>query len=239
MNKTILVLGTLLLSSLSSAQQLPEPKVYRGTEVWFLMLNKYQINEKWTVGNEFHLRRHDLLAEQKQLIVRPWVDYHAAPGFVASFGYSYIRTFPHGAFDVGADLNEHNIWEQVTLSHSPWTFLEFSHRLRLEHRWSEIQPQQDDEDIPIEFRNRFRYRLTAKVDISERWYVHIFDELWVNVNEGIYVSSFDRNWIYIGAGYRFTDKIAVELAFLDQWDNLGPLGYYSNQGPQFTMLWDF
>lgn len=238
MKKTTLILFSLLTSHFVSAQQISEPTVYTGTEMWFLLLNKYDINDKWTVGNEFHLRRHNVFAEQKQLLLRPWVDYHAEPGFVASFGYSYIRTAPHGVFYLGATLNEHNIWEQVTLSHSPWSFLNFSHRLRLEHRWSQVQPNQGDEDIPVVYRNRFRYRLTAKVNLSERWYAHIFDELWVNVNEGIRVSNYDRNWIYIGAGYRLNDQVAVELAFLDQWDNLGLLGYYSNQGAQVTVGWD-
>ena len=239
MKKTTILSLTLLCSSFLFGQQVSDPQVYKGDEMWFLLLNRYDINEKWTVGNEFHLRRHDYFSEQKQLLLRPWVDYHAAPGFTASFGYSYIRTSPHGVFDVGATLNEHNIWEQITLDHSPWDFLNFSHRLRLEHRWSEIQPDQGDEDIPIDFRNRFRYRLTAKVRLSEKWYAHIFDESWVNVNEGIHVSSFDRNWIYVGAGYNFTEKVALELAYLDQWDNYGSLGYHHNTGLQMTMIWDF
>lgn len=237
MKKTsLLLLALLSFSYMAKAQT--QPIVYNGTEMWFLMLNKFEVNDKWSVGNEFHLRRHDAFAQQKQLIIRPWVDYLAAPGFTASFGYSYISTAGHGEFIDNITTNEHNIWEQVTLDHSPWSNVNFSHRLRLEHRWSQTQPAPNDEDIPVVYRNRFRYRLTAKVGISEHWYAHIFDELWVNVNEGIHVTNFDRNWIYVGLGYKFTDNVSIELAYLDQWDNIG-VGYYSNQGAQVTVVTSF
>lgn len=237
MNKTIVLLTTLLSFSFQSKAQ-TEPIVYTGQEMWFLLLNKFEISDHWSAGNELHIRRHDYFNQQKQLIVRPWIDYKAADGFVASFGYSYLRSAGHGEFIDDITTNEHNIWEQVTLSHSPWSNVEFSHRLRLEHRWSQVQPEPMDEDIPVVYRNRFRYRLTAKVDISERWYVHIFDELWVNVNEGIHITNFDRNWIYTGIGYNINDQLAVELAYLNQWDNID-VGYHNNQGLQVTVVTQF
>lgn len=236
MKKTIAILTALLgFSNLGNAQT--EPIVYEGEEMWFLLLNKFEINDRWAVGNELHIRRHDFFDQQKQLIVRPWVDYQAADGFVASFGYSYLRSSGHGEFIDEITTNEHNIWEQITLSHSPWNNVEFSHRLRLEHRWSQTQPEPMDEDIPVVYLNRFRYRLTAKIDISEKWYTHIFDELWVNVNEGIQITNFDRNWIYAGLGYHFTDNFALEIAYLNQWDNID-VGYYNNQGLQATVVLD-
>lgn len=237
MKKTLFLLPALLFLSYQVKAQ-TNPLVYEGEEMWFLLLNKFSVNDKWLVGNEFHWRRHDYFDQQKQIIIRPWVDYKAAPGFVASFGYSYLRSAGHGVFVDNITTNEHNIWEQVTLSHSPWNNVEFSHRLRLEHRWSQVQPGFMDEDIPVVYRNRFRYRLTAKVGISEHWYAHIFDELWVNVNEGIHITNFDRNWIYTGIGYKIDEHYSVELAYLDQWDNVA-LGYYSNQGLQATVIMAF
>lgn len=226
MMKTTGLLVFLLMFSVSLFSQSSGPTRV-GEEAWFLVLNRAHLSERWSVGNEFHLRRHDFVQQQKQLLVRPWIDYRAGKGFTASFGYSYIRTDPHGESGLTSPVNEHNLWEQVTLSHDPWEQVNFSHRLRLEHRWID----------GTEYRKRFRYRLTARFRLAGSWYVHAFNELWVNVNEGIHVSGFDRNWIYAGIGYSFGDLASAELAYLDQFDN-GSAGYFNNRGLQVTVSYD-
>lgn len=199
--------------------------------MWFLILTKAKLNENWSVGNELHHRRFNYFSEQKQWVIRPWVDFTPIEGLTGSFGYSYVRTTPFGA-DGSVISNEHNIWEQITLDHDVMRGLSFNHRFRLEHREIGINKRAWTDDT------RFRYRLTSKINISKSWYLHLFNEIWLNVNEGIHVSELDRNWIYLGGGYRFNEDVSVELAYLDQWIHSRG-DYVHNRGLQFTLNYNF
>lgn len=224
-----------------------QTEVYGDNDVWFLLLNKVQLSEKWSFLNETHLRRHQWLEQKEQFLLRPGVNYTFNPAVTATAGYTYIRTYPYGEYPLAISVPENNVWEQITLSHNITEQVSMSHRYRIEHRW--IGSIRNDGVTPpnidgTRFTQRFRYRLTANFPIittgeGTRLYGHVFDELWFNLRDELHVAGFDRNWLYLGVGYRFSPAARLEVAFLDQWINQPNDRYEHNPTLQFTIGYDF
>lgn len=209
-----LILVALLISGLSNAKG---QEVEGEMNVWFFMLNHYSVNEKWRVGNEIHVRRYDWVKDQEQFLIRPFVDYILNKDVTFTAGYTYIKTSSFGPLPSGITVPENNIWEQVTLNHMVGKLL-ISHRLRQEHRWvGEIEgdPSTGLEIDGTHFTNRFRYRLTLRHDLGEKWFAHVFDEFWFH-QDGMKPERFDRNWFYAGLGYRVAKSGNVQLGYMGQ-----------------------
>jgi hypothetical protein len=240
-----LLLFVLTTTIRAPAQSAPE--VYGDNDVWFLLLNKTDVSDRWSLFNEVHLRRHQWLAQQEQFLLRPAVNYAFNEAVVATVGYTYIRTGQYGQYPLPVDVPENNVWEQITLSHNITKQVAIHHRYRIEHRWIGAIAQNGLAPPGIDgtrFTQRFRYRLTANFPIVEteagtRLYGHVFDELWVNLRDELHVMNFDRNWIYLGLGYRFSPETRLEVAFLDQWINHPAANRYEhNPTVQFTFAHD-
>ena len=184
-------------------------------DVWFLLLNHYEINSDWSVGNEFHYRLTDFLKTNKQIIIRPFVTF-SNKDIDYTIGYSYINNF---------STIENNIWEQISLNHES-NKIKYSHRFRLEHRFVN------------NFSNRFRYRFTLKYPISNKWFFNLFDEIWIKTDSKFRNPEYDRNWIYFGVGYKPINNSNIQLAYLHQNTNIG-IDYMINPTIQLSFQYDF
>jgi len=214
--------------------------IHGDPEVWFLLLNHYKINEQWTVGNELHLRRTAWLSDQKQFIIRPFVNFKPGKSVVYTVGYSYIETEPYGKYPLPATKPEHNFWEQATINQTLGNTT-ISHRYRMEHRFQanlvELQPGNGVERDGYNFSNRFRYRLTLKKPINERFFIHVFDELWVSADSDFREASYNQNWIYLGLG-RNVGNGNIQLAYLHQHASANGI-VERHPSLQFTFQYDF
>lgn len=233
MKKLIILFVVLLFNSGINAQ------VYNGSgEVWFLILNHFEVNDKWTVGNELHLRRSDGLSEMKQFIARPFVNFKPGENVVYTAGYSFITTHPHGDFPLNRIKPEHNVWEQFSLFHS-LDQTSISHRFRLEHRFqgdiTETSPDQYEID-GYDFAHRFRYRFTLKQNINEDYFFNGFNELWISMDKRFKTGNLSQNWLYLGFGKNIPNG-NVQLAYLRQ-HSIGGMIEKRNS-LQLTFQYDF
>ena len=237
----------LLLFALTTTRTAAQ-EIHGDNDVWFLLLNKVDLSDKWSFLNETHLRRHQWLEQQEQFLIRPGFNYAFNDAVVATVGYTYIKTYQYGQYPLPVDVPENNVWEQITLSHKITEQVNMSHRYRIEHRW--IGDIRNDgitapEIDGTRFTQRFRYRITAnfpiiKTDEGTRVYGHVFDEMWLNLRDELHVLNFDRNWLYLGVGCRFSPTSRIEVAFLDQWINQPANNRYEhNPTVQFTAVYDF
>ncbi len=241
-------ISLLFLLTMLARPLLAQTEVYGDNDVWFLLLNKVQLSEKWSLTNEVHLRRHQWLEQKEQFLIRPAINYAFNPAVTAAAGYTYIRTYPYGAYALPVSVPENNIWEQITLSHKITEQINVSHRYRIEHRFIGAIRQNGTAPPDIDgtrFAQRFRYRLTSvfpiiKTDKGTRLYGHVFDEIWFNLRDELHVMNYDRNWLYLGVGYRFSPDVRFEVAFMDQWINHPANNRYEhNPTLQFTFGYDF
>ncbi len=217
------------------------PLVHGNPNAWFLLLNHYRFAPKWRIGNEFHIRRDDWLKDQQQLLIRPYLEYKLSDKVDLTAGYTYILTGTYGDFANPINQPEHNIWEQLVIKNKIGKN-SISHRYRLENRFrGNIATSQIGEDFidGYSFSNRFRYRLTYKRPLSDLLFVHVFDEVWINMSNKFQIRSFDRNWLYAGLGAKFLDGGNVQLAYVHQWGENNPSRFEQHHTLQLTIQYDF
>ncbi len=203
-----LVLG---LSEETQAQEL-----YGKPDLWNQLTIKHSFEKPWNVGMEAHYRLNNWV-KQEQFLVRPFITYRANPSTNYSFGYSYIRTYPYDEYPLPHTLPEHNIWEEVMLKHSS-PKINFQHRYRLEQRF--IATGVEDSSFTFSehtFTQRFRYRLTLDIPLTDKVNAILFDEIFLSTGEGFKQVMFDRNWIHLGASYKINPKVSLQLAYLYQY----------------------
>jgi len=218
---------------------------YNDARSWFLLLNRAQLSDIWSVTNELHERTFEILADQGQFLFRPSLDYHFNDNSEASVGYTFINMVPIGK-SKGINTNEHNMWEQLFFSFTSGK-VKFQNRLRQEHRWVERIVIQNNELVKsgTNYSNRFRYRMTASVDVytfkksGHTVFVNAFDEIWLNQSNNLMPSSFARNWLYVGAGYAFDKATKIQLGYMNQYVNLGGNLYSSTPIGQLTFIKNF
>lgn len=213
MKQTFLLIFLLCSCFISKAQD----DIHGDSEFWFLLLNHFEINDQWTVGNELHIRRTEFMSENKQFILRPFVNFKPGESVVYTAGYSYIKTQPYGQYPLPVARPEHNFWEQVTVNQKLGKTT-LSHRYRMEHRYQGDFSQESPGNTIIDgfsFSNRFRYRLTLKKSINEHYFIHAFDELWISTDQKFRQATYNQNWIYLGLG-RNVGNGNIQLAYLHQ-----------------------
>lgn len=212
---TFLLLFTSILCFKGYAQA---PSIARNNNIWLLQISKYYLKNGFGLENELHLRLANWGVGKQQVLVRPSVFYVLNDAITFHAGYSLIVTYPYGDQPVAITTPEHNAWAQVTLNHES-AGIQFSHRYRLEERWTgkittvNAAPQLDG----YQHRNRFRYRITLKKNLGKSGYLAAFDEMWFNFGENTGLNGHDQNWIYLGYGQKLSDQMSIELGYLHQW----------------------
>lgn len=213
------------------------------TNLWFLMINRFTLSDKFTITNEFHERTGNLFSEQGQLLLRPSIDYHIDKDAELSVGYSFIRVWPYAPYTAQLIKNEHNIWEQALLKFSIGD-VHFQNRFRQENRWAEQVATTDGVQTisGTEYFNRFRYRLTMSFDLwksqasENAIFFNAFDELWFAQEKNLLPRDFARNWLYLGLGYRLDKNTNFQLGYLHQYDKTGPAQFISTPVIQGTIF---
>ena len=213
---------------------------------WFTVLNRLTIDKQWSFSNEIHERTGAFLSQQGTFLVRPSIDYHPNENIEFSLGYSYILNEPNNPNPTPKiNVTENNVWEQVLLKQTIGK-VNFQHRIRLEHRWSDVVvPNAGSYAIDgTVFSNRFRYRLTVNTPIKtlangQAIFFQAFDELWLPQTDMLMPKSFSRNWLYLGLGYKFSAKTNFQMGFMNQWDAIGANTYISTPILQTTFVRNF
>ncbi|WP_196895667.1 DUF2490 domain-containing protein [Aureivirga marina] len=232
--KTLILLCILCFSSFIVKAQEKEKQ----SEAWFLLLNHYKINEKWSIGNEVHWRQTNFLKDKSQLILRPFVNYNISKSVIGTVGYSYLLNYSDTNELTDVNQPEHNVWEQITLKHGDGK-LKFAHRYRLEHRFRGVYNVELTEIEEYKFTNRARYRLTVKHPIGQKYFVQAFNELWFNLGENFDNIDFDRNWLYLGLGRKVFENGNIQLAYVHQYIKKNADLYFIRPTVQMTIQYDF
>lgn len=212
--------------------------------VWLSNLNKYHLNNSFYVNSELHIRRVNGIKNWQQFLFRPAINYQFNNTLTGAIGYTYILSYPYGSQSAGIVIPEHNIWEQVSLSHKQANH-KFSHRYRLEHRWIGKTTVNSDGSTSINgtrYAQRFRYRLTGSFPITKngKFFGKYFDEVWINLADNFMPESLNQNWLYLGMGYKFSPIGKIELGYMNQFLSYGNLVQYeSNHTLQATISFDF
>jgi hypothetical protein len=147
------------------------------------------------------------------------------PNFTVGVAGGRYTTSDYQDLGAGPLNNEKRLWEQVVLT-------QYSHRLKLEHRYRIEQRWFTFRDDRTEFRQRFRYRLNGFFPLNSKKiepgtvFLVAYDEIFLNPKGPV----FERNRLYGGVGYQFNKHFIMQAGYVNQ----ANYNYTANQG-QFVL----
>jgi Protein of unknown function (DUF2490) len=183
---------------------------------WFSYFGDHPIaGSKWGAHLEGQFRRHDVVTQWQQLLLRPGVNFQATPKVMLTAGYAFVRSNTYSEFAVPAPVSlEHRIWEQVWIRYRTGS-TSWSTRLRFENRFLG-GPNPQTGGTSYRFENRFRIWQQIKVPIAPKKYFTAYDEFWVYVKPFQSNSAFDQNRAYVALGFDLKPSLRLETGYMNQ-----------------------
>lgn len=216
--KIALVIGIPVVSWSQARQQVVQQ------HGWYMLFGNHRIDQHWGLHTEYQFRRHGLIEEWQQSLLRVGIDYHIDPHFTLTAGYGWIVTFPYGEQPIITTLHENRLWQQAVLRQNSGR-VRFNHRLRFEQRWVEHYDRLPDGSLAYTGRNysdRFRYRFLVDLPLNKAvfekntLFVSVYNEFFVNYGRNLKLNRFDQNRLYAAMGYQFSPNGNVQLGYMQQ-----------------------
>lgn len=193
---------------------------------WYMYFGDHKVSDKWGVHLEAQFRRHNVITEPQQLLLRTGISYYFHKQAFATVGYCFVDTYPYGDFLVTTIFPEHRIWEQLQIKNTVGKF-EWVSRFRLEQRFSQLPVMAADSSgyTPgdaiytnrVRLLNRFSLPLNGKPTIEDKTlYATAYDELLVSFGEHVGYNIFDQNRAYLALGYKIPKVGRLEVGYMNQ-----------------------
>lgn len=185
---------------------------------WYMYFGNHALTDKWLLHTEYQFRRSGLIKDWQQSLARIGLDYRFNKEVTLTAGYAYIVSFPYGELPIAEELDEHRIWQTLTVNQffNGWTL---NHRYRLEQRWNE-RSSTSEESGRI-YRNRIRYRGMVTVPLSSKTmqkgtlFLSVYDEIFIGFGDNV-AQAFDQNRLYFALGHQFSSNGNIQLGYLNQ-----------------------
>ncbi|MFC6267138.1 DUF2490 domain-containing protein [Frigoriflavimonas asaccharolytica] len=183
---------------------------------WYMYFYSTKFKDsRFGIQGDVQYRNFNLGGDLEQLLLRSGITYNPKDTNVTlTLGIANITS---GVLGENNDTSsETRIYQEALLPQKVGERFYFSHRFRYEQRFVENQ----------DFRTRFRYNLFLNVPLNKKAlmkdavYIALYNELFINGEKNIgnnkTVGVFDRNRFYAGLGYGITDKVRVQVGFMNQ-----------------------
>ena len=183
---------------------------------WLIYIGSKKLDNKWNIHHEVQYRNYNAIGDLEQLLLRTGVGKNLTDGNNnLLLGYGFIRSENYTYWDNKIVINEHRIFQQFITKQSIGK-LGIQHRYRFEQRFVE-----DD------FKLRFRYFFGISYPLTDQLYLSSYNEIFLNTVQ----NAFDRHRLYGGLGYKLSDRIKIELGYMNQFlinsnrDQINVLGF--------------
>lgn len=192
---------------------------------WFMYFGNHHITEKLGIHTEYQWRRHDVITNWQQSLLRVGLDWYANKTISLTAGYGWIRSYAYGEQPIKFDFNEHRIWQQLIINQQSGR-LYFQHRYRLEQRFLEnlvADNQGEAQQDGYKYRNRARYRFFLAIPLTREkmqdntWFAGFYDEVFLGFGRGIGKNILDQNRIYFSIGWRKNKNCNIQLGYLNHY----------------------
>jgi hypothetical protein len=181
---------------------------------WFNYFGDHELKGRWGLHLEGQYRRHNVATRWQQLLLRPALNYEVSKSLTLSAGYGFVDTHRYGSYPVAAKFNEHRVYQQASVRQTLGR-VGLQHRYRLEQRWVGAN---DGNGGSRRYQNRFRYmaRATIRLRNSEKYYLSVYDEVFLGFAPNYGANSFDQNRAFAALGIRLNPTTSVELGYMQQ-----------------------
>ena len=172
-------------------------------------------NSKIGIQGDYQFRFWDAGGDLEQILLRTGVTLRPEKAVgLYTLGYAYIATGEFG--ESTTTTSENRIYQEALLPHRIHPRVHLTHRFRYEQRFVENQ----------DFRTRYRYNLFMNILLNNTeldkgtFYVALYNELFINgqrdIGDDRTVQFFDRNRTYVGMGWKFAEKLRMQLGWMKQ-----------------------
>ncbi len=177
---------------------------------WYTFNGDHRLSDQWGAHTEFQSRRHNIITDPQQLLVRVGANYYAGKRAMVTVGYGLIESYSAGRY-----FPEQRLYEQVQLRDHLGR-VELTHRYRLEQRWDELAGTSN-----YLYLNRMRYMLRGTVPLqgptleSRELYFSAYEEIFIGFGNNV-PNIFDQNRAYAGLGYKLSKEASIEAGYMYQ-----------------------
>ena len=183
---------------------------------WYMYFYNTKFKDsQFGIQGDVQYRNWNTLGDLEHLLIRSGVTYKPSNTDVTlTIGLAHITTGLIG--ESNQTTSETRIYQEALLPLKVGNRLYFNNRFRYEQRFVENQ----------DFRTRFRYNVFLNVPVNKTTlsknaiYIALYNEIFINGEKNIgnnrTVNVFDRNRFYTGLGYGLSDKLRLQLGFMNQ-----------------------
>jgi len=160
----------------------------------------------WRFVYDGQYRAPDFGNDVHQTVFRPGISYRLDAGPTLTLGYGHFRTRRPS----GQHVVEHRLWQQVGWTARRSERGTLTMRFRLAQRDVEVG---NDLGWWLRYRARYAYRLTG------RWQASLFVEPFVDLTATDWGgdSGMRQNRVFLGLEHRLTERLALEVGYLNQY----------------------
>jgi hypothetical protein len=236
--KTIRTFSLLLICFVSRAQT--EKNVDQQNLLWTRYYNQLTINNKWSVHTEFDNRIFLKPIEENLYLIRLHGRYKINNNLDVGAGFAYFSVATQNP-DVTFDFKfpEYRGQQDIVYKQDFGRFT-LNQRFQVEERF--FHNANKEGLLPgTTFYWRFRYRLQGEYSCWKKDNQHLkaiaYDELMINGGENIVKNTFDQNRIYAALQYGVNKNIALELGYLNSFQQrVSGVDYFDRDIIRFTLF---
>lgn len=236
--KTIRIVCFLLICLSSKAQT--EKNVDHQSLLWTRYYNQLTINPKWSIHTEFDNRVFINPFEQNLYVARIQGRYKINSAIDVGAGYAYFSVATQVP-EVTTDFRvpEHRMQQDISWKQEYGKF-GLHQRFQVEERFIH---DSDKHGLlsGYTFGWRFRYRLQGEYSCwkKEDQYLKaiVYDEIMINAGENVVKNTFDQNRIYAALQYGVNKNIALELGYLNSFQQrVSGVDYFDRDIIRFSLF---
>jgi hypothetical protein len=228
----------LLVCFVSRAQT--EKNIDHQSLLWTRYYNQLSLNHKWSLHTEFDNRVFLQPFEQNLYLIREHGRYKINNNLDVGVGFSYFSVATQNPYvTYGFRIPEYRTQQDITWKQEYGSFT-MNQRFQVEERFIH-NANKEGLQPGTTFSWRFRYRLQGEYSCwkKENQYLKavVYDELMINAGESIVNNTFDQNRIYAALQYGVNKNIALELGYLNSFQQRASgVDYFDRDIIRFTLF---
>ena len=181
----------------------------------------HPIKNNWGLHFEGQWRREPIIAKWEQLLLRSGVNYSFDRGFLATFAYTYVRSYPPYGSTLVAGVEPHHSSNEEIKQRQQFPGFALENSVRLQQTFAG--------DLPYgatkrdwKFLQRVHYRLGAKIPVASSHsilphYYAVYDEVIVGFGSHSGKDALKQNRTYGAAGWEINRDFQLEIGYLHQY----------------------